>query len=138
MLSSHNFHGLTDSDRFTDAAEEAVAAKFTGIVRKAIEGEIRELFDAELYVAMDRMADDLTGYVQHRVGEMVQEIIAALVQGSPDRLPERWREIVTRKNADDVRAALCTAMPREIMDGRIADLEAEVERLRETLDRRRS
>lgn len=78
----------------------------------------------------DHMLSDTDLNLQGEMYRMVDASVSALLSG------ERWaieRYALGRYDAEKVRAAVAKHIPQELQDARIADLEKEVERLRDNL-----
>jgi hypothetical protein len=78
----------------------------------------------------DHLLSDTALNMQGETYRMVDNCIEALLSG------ERWaieRYALGKYNQEKVRAAVAKHVPQELQDARIADLEKEVERLRENL-----
>ena len=94
-------------------------------------------FSDKLYSTMeakirDYLLSDVECNVQSDVWRQLDACVEALL-GKNTWIIEKYC-LGERYNCDQIRAAVAAAMPKELQDARIADLEAEVKRLKEDND----
>lgn len=140
------------SDEFADALKEAEKSPVLGphyfTARKAAE-RFMEGFEAKQFVPLiesfakqfqERLWEDLEVYllgdtelnIQGEIYRGIDRSVEALLGGAPWAL-QRYA-LGERFDHDKIRAAVAKHIPQELQDQRIADLEAEVTSLKESLE----
>ena len=99
---------------------------------KSLVGKFEKEFSDRLWTSMsDHLMSDTESNLQGEMWRQVDTIVSGLLSG------ERWvmdRYVLgKRHDCEKVRTAVATHIPREVMDGRLLDLEEEVRGLRESL-----
>lgn len=114
---------------FAESFREEHLQPFTDEITKAIADKVREKVwdDFNNYLLMD------TEYnAQNAIRCMVTDTVKALLSGEPWAM-QRY-PLAARYDAEKVRAAIASHIPDEIAKARIADLEAEISSLRQSLE----
>jgi hypothetical protein len=112
--------------------EEALAHLTADDARKIADGIAKQVYERIYEVAEDALWSDAEVNLQGKMWRMVDEVVRGILSG------ERWvmvrYALGSRYDCDKIREAVAKHIPQEIMQARIADLEADNERLRRDLD----
>jgi hypothetical protein len=120
------------------AAQRIVGAALDGLPDNVLQPIVKKFTDAAYEAIQEAVEASIWSDAEHNLqGKFwsgIDEVIDALITGQPWAL-ERYGLCAERytSRAEDIRKAIAAHIPREIMDARIADLEAEVAKLKETI-----
>jgi hypothetical protein len=92
---------------------------------------VKSFQDKLWYSVRDHLLSDTEMNLHGEVYRMVDACVAALLSG------EKWaieRYVLGAYRQEEIRAAIARHIPQELQDTRIADLEAEVERLKRDIN----
>ena len=107
--------------QFTEEHFSPMIKDFSDKVYDALEGKVR-----------DYLLSDVESNIQLDVWRQLDACVEALL-GKQTWIIEKYC-LGERYNCDQIRAAVAAAMPKELQDARISDLEAEVDRLKKDND----
>ena len=100
---------------------------FKPIIKKLTDAVGEALWDMVRDSLIDDTSRNVAGHIQHRI----ESSIEALLGG------KEWaikKYVLEGYDRDAIRAAVASAIPKEVQELRIADLEKEVARLKESLE----
>lgn len=117
------------SRRIVNAALQRLTADDA---RQIADGIAKQVYERIQEIAEDALWSDAEMNLQGKSWRMVDEIVRGILSGEK-WLIERYA-LGARYDCDKIREAVARHIPREIMQARIADLEAENERLRKDLE----
>lgn len=130
---------MSDGDEHPTLGPHYFASRdFAEKVMRHVEAEhfepaLKKFADAFYGEILDRVStwlvSDAESNLQSSIWRMIDEVVDGILSGKP-WVMQRYA-LGTKYNCEAARKAIAEHIPRELQDARIADLEAEVERLRE-------
>jgi hypothetical protein len=121
--------GYFAAQRFAASFVEGLEAEhFKPIAEKAA----KEIADAIFTRIDEAFLYGLESNVQTHIWQQVDQIVRGLLAGTPWMI-ERFA-LGSRYDCDKVRAAIAQHIPKALQDARVADLEAEVASLKQSLE----
>jgi uncharacterized protein (UPF0297 family) len=121
--------GYFAAHRFAEAFMSGVEAEhFKPVLEKVVKDIADALFDR----VQDSFIHSVESNVQSHIWQEVDQIVRYLLAGTPWAV-ERYA-LGNRYNCVQVREAVARHVPEELQDERIADLEAEVASLKQSLE----
>lgn len=115
-------------DRFTASWQEEHLKPLADSITKQVADQIKDKLwdDMREYLIYDTESN-----VQGAICQMVNDTIKALLSG--DKWAMERYPLAARYDADKIRAAIAKHIPDELAKARIADLEAEISNLKQSL-----
>lgn len=115
-----------------DVAEQFMSGFEAEHFKPLIEGFAKQFTDSVWTSIVDHFLSDTESNLQHAIWRRVDYCIEALMTGEHWAV-EKYALADKYQSGQKVREAVAKHVPREIMDGRIADLEGKVKHLEESL-----
>jgi hypothetical protein len=118
------------AQRIVEAALKPLTSDDAKVIAERVATQIyQQIVDA----TQDALWQDAEMNLQSKMWHMVDEIVRAILSGNLDVI-NRY-VLGNRYDCEEVRKAVASQIPQEIMTARIADLEGENERLKDALQR---